>query len=63
MAVQCVILFLGLEIYFIERGDDIIALPVLYLMLLGSILIVIFLNAPEGRLLLLRTPATPKEQP
>ena len=54
MAVQCVVLFLGLEIYFIERGDDIVELPILYLMMLGSIMIVIFLNSPEGRLLLVR---------
>jgi hypothetical protein len=63
MAVQCIILFLGLEIYFIERGDDIIELPILYLMLLGSILIVVFLNAPEGRLLLVRSlPATTRSE-
>lgn len=55
MAIQCVVLFLGLEIYFIERGEDIVELPILYLMMLGSILIVIFLNSPEGRLLLVRT--------
>lgn len=59
MALQCIILFLGLEIYFIERGDDIVELPILYLMLLGSILIVVFLNSPEGRLLLTRGPAPP----
>lgn len=59
MAVQCIVLFLGLEIYFIERGDDIIELPILYLMLLGSILLVVFLNSPEGRLLLVRSPAEP----
>jgi hypothetical protein len=65
MAVQCVILFLGLEIYFIERGDDVVELPILYLMLLGSILIVVFLNSPEGRLLLVRDlPASRgREQP
>ena len=57
MAVQCVVLFLSLEIYFIERGDDIVELPILYLMMLGSILIVIFLNSPEGRLLLVRAAA------
>lgn len=62
MAVQCVVLFLGLEIYFIERGEDIIELPILYLMMLGSILIVIFLNSPEGRLLLVRTPPPPGER-
>ena len=28
MALQCVVLFLALEIYFIERGDDIIELPI-----------------------------------
>jgi hypothetical protein len=61
MAVQCVVLFLGLEIYFIERGDDIVELPVLYLTMLGSILIVVFLNSPEGRLLLVRT-APPRDQ-
>jgi hypothetical protein len=54
MALQCVVLFLSLEIYFIERGDDIVELPILYLMMVGSILIVIFLNSPEGRLLLVR---------
>ena len=63
MAVQCIVLFLGLEIYFIERGDDIVELPILYLMLLGSILIVVFLNSPEGRLLLLRSPAAPAIPP
>lgn len=56
MALQCAVLFLSLEIYFIERGDDIVELPILYLMMLGSILIVVFLNSPEGRLLLVRTP-------
>jgi hypothetical protein len=55
MAVQCVVLFLSLEIYFIERGDDIVELPILYVMMLGSILIVVFLNSPEGRLLLVRS--------
>ncbi len=55
MAFQCVVLFLSLEIYFIERGDDIVELPILYLMMLGSILIVVFLNSPEGRLLLVRS--------
>ena len=59
MAVQCIVLFLGLEIYFIERGDDIVELPILYLMLLGAVLIVVFLNSPEGRLLLTRSPAPP----
>jgi hypothetical protein len=68
MALQCVVLFLSLEIYFIERGDDIVELPILYLMMVGSILIVVFLNSPEGRLLLARlaaprpalpTPVTP----
>lgn len=58
MALQCVVLFLSLEIYFIERGDDIVELPILYLMMLGSILIVVFLNSPEGRLLLVRTVPT-----
>lgn len=60
MALQCVVLFLSLEIYFIERGDDIVELPILYLMMLGSILIVIFLNSPEGRLLLVRS-APPRD--
>jgi hypothetical protein len=60
MAVQCVVLFLGLEIYFIERGDDIVELPILYIMMLGAILIVVFLNSPEGRLLLVRT-APPRD--
>ena len=60
MAVQCVILFLGLEIYFIERGDDVVELPIPYLMLLGSILIVVFLNSPEGRLLLARDLPAPQ---
>lgn len=55
MAVQCVVLFLSLELYFIERGDNIVELPILYLMMLGAILIVVFLNSPEGRLLLVRT--------
>jgi hypothetical protein len=60
MAVQCVVLFLSLEIYFIERDDNIVELPILYLMMLGAILIVVFLNSPEGRLLLVRTlPANP----
>ena len=63
MAVQCIVLFLGLEIYFIERGDDIVELPILYLMLLGSILIVVFLNSPEGRLLLVRSSAPPLAPP
>ncbi len=61
MAVQCVVLFLSLEIYFIERADDIIDLPVLYLMMFGAVLIVIFLNSPEGRLLLVRS-TSPREQ-
>lgn len=55
MAVQCIVLFIGLAIYFVERADDVVELPVLYLTLLGSILIVVFLNSPEGRLLLVRT--------
>jgi hypothetical protein len=55
MALQCIVLFLALEIYFIERADDIVELPILYLMMLGGILIVIFLNSPEGRLLLVPT--------
>lgn len=59
MALQCVVLFLSLEIYFIERGDDIVELPILYLMMVGSILIVVFLNSPEGRLLLVR-PVAPR---
>ena len=60
MAVQCVVLFLSLEIYFIER-DDIVELPILYIMMLGAILIVVFLlNSPEGRLLLVRT-APPRD--
>jgi hypothetical protein len=62
MALQCVVLFLSLEIYFIERGDDIVELPILYLMMVGSILIVVFLNSPEGRLLLVR-PAAPHPSP
>jgi hypothetical protein len=53
------VLFLSLEIYFIERGDDIVELPILYLMMVGSILIVVFLNSPEGRLLLVR-PVAPR---
>jgi hypothetical protein len=63
MALQCVVLFLSLEIYFIERGDDIVELPILYLMMVGSILIVVFLNSPEGRLLLARLAAPRPDLP
>jgi hypothetical protein len=64
MAVQCVVLFLSLELYFIERGDNLVELPIVYLTMLGSILIVVFLNSPEGRLLLVRTlPAQPNPPP
>ncbi len=53
--IQTVLLLVGVQLYF-TSGDPAMLLPVMWrdFLMLGSILIVIYLNSPEGRLLLAR---------
>lgn len=54
MILQCIILLLCLQTWFADPTGAVIARPVLYLGMAGSILVVFYLNSPEGRLLLAR---------
>lgn len=60
--VQTVVLLVGVQLYFADSSQ---VLPSAWrdLLMLGSILVVIYLNSPEGRLLLARRaqPAAPAE--
>jgi len=53
--IQTVLLLIGVQLYF-TSGDPAMLLPVMWrdFLMLGSILVVIYLNSPEGRLLLAR---------
>ena len=53
--IQTVLLLIGVQLYFAE-SDQALLLPALLrdFLMLGSILVVIYLNSPEGRLLLAR---------
>lgn len=59
--IQAVLLLIGVQLYFANFDQAILLpAPVRDFLLLGSIVIVIYLNSPEGRLLLVRqaAPAT-----
>lgn len=56
MILQCIILFITLQVYFVDDSEQVIYRWLLYLIMLGAILVVIYFNAPEGRLLLARRP-------
>ncbi len=63
MVIQCVILFLALAAYFIERLNITGRPWLLFVLMLSAILVVAFLNSPEGRLLLVhRAQTTPEDR-
>ena len=52
MLAQSAILLIALQVYLSDRNAVLTRRPLLYLYILGAILIVVFMNSPEGRLLL-----------
>lgn len=54
MILQCLILFISLQVYFVDGSEYLIFPWLLHLIMFGAILIVIFFSAPEGRTLLAR---------
>jgi hypothetical protein len=52
MLAQSAILLIALQVYLSDRNAVLARRPLLYLYILGAILIVVFMNSPEGRLLL-----------
>ena len=52
MLVQSGILLIALQVYLSDRNNILTRRPLLYLYMLGAILIIVFMNSPEGRLLL-----------
>lgn len=52
MLVQSSILLIALQVYLSDRNNVLTRRPLLYLYILGAILIIVFMNSPEGRLLL-----------
>jgi len=52
MLAQSGILLIALQVYLSDRNHVVTQRPLLYLYMLGAILIVVFMNSPEGRLLL-----------
>jgi hypothetical protein len=57
MVLQCVILFVSLQVYFVDSVEYVIFHWLLHLIMLSAILVVIYFSAPEGRLLLARRPS------
>lgn len=51
---ECLILLVTLQVYFYDRNEILSERPLLFVYMAGAILIVIFMNSPEGRLLLAR---------
>lgn len=52
MLAESLILLVALQVYFYDRDRIFSERPLLFVYMLGAILIVIFINSPEGRLLL-----------
>ena len=52
MLMQSGILLIALQVYLSDRNNILTRRPLLYLYILGAILIIVFMNSPEGRLLL-----------
>jgi hypothetical protein len=52
MIVESLILLVALQVYLSDRNQVLTERPLLFLYMLGAILVVIFMNSPEGRLLL-----------
>lgn len=52
MITQSLILLVALQVYLSDRNQVLSERPLLFLYLLGAILVVVFMNSPEGRLLL-----------
>lgn len=52
MITESLILLVALQVYLSDRSQVLTERPLLFLYMLGAILIVIFMNSPEGRLLL-----------
>lgn len=49
---ESLILLVALQLYFYDRNHVLSERPLLFIYMLGAILIIIFMNSPEGRLLL-----------
>jgi hypothetical protein len=49
---ESLILLVALQLYFYDRNHVLAERPLLFIYMLGAILIIIFMNSPEGRLLL-----------
>lgn len=52
MLLQSAVLLISLQVYLSDRNNILTRRPLLYLYMLGAILIIVFMNSPEGRLLL-----------
>jgi len=52
MITESLILLVALQVYLSDRNQVLTERPLLFLYMLGAILVVIFMNSPEGRLLL-----------
>ena len=61
MLAQSAILLIALQVYLSDRNNILTRRPLLYLYMLGAILIVVFMNSPEGRLLLGRQRERPPD--
>jgi hypothetical protein len=49
---ESLILLVALQLYFYDRNQVLSERPLLFVYMLGAILIIVFMNSPEGRLLL-----------
>lgn len=52
MITESLILLVALQVYLSDRNQVLTERPMLFIYMLGAILIVLFMNSPEGRLLL-----------
>ncbi len=58
---ESLILLVALQLYFYDRNHVLSERPLLFIYMLGAILIIIFMNSPEGRLLLGPKPDDPHD--
>lgn len=58
MLIESLILLLALQTYLSDPTGALVNRSLLYLLMLGAVLVVVYLNSPEGRLLLVRRTQT-----
>ncbi|HQY91314.1 hypothetical protein [Caldilinea sp.] len=56
MIAESLILLVALQVYLSDRNQRLAERPLLFVYMLGAILVIVFMNSPEGRLLLGRKP-------